>query len=109
MDDRTFILDENIRMNEDIIKKFPNCINVTDIFDAGTEDKLIIEYAKEKGYTIVTKDVRMTILSLIEEVPTLFVNSDFGVISLIKAEEESKELYRDLYNYFTDQVGSEIK
>lgn len=105
MPNRIFLLDENIRMNEEIIKKFPNCINVTDIFSSGTEDKKILQYCKDKGYTIVTKDVRMTILSLIDSVPVLFVNSDYGVISLIRAQEESKDLYRELYIYFTEQLG----
>ena len=74
--------------------------NVNSIFRQGEEDEFIIHYAKETKATVVTKDVRMTIIGLTKGVPILFVNQDYGIICLIKPQVAEEKEYQKILDYF---------
>ena len=98
-----FLIDENMRMNDEVIKKFPNCMNSTKRFKKGTSDRLLIQWCKDTGWVVATRDIRMTILALGEGVPVLFVNRDYEVTKLIKPDFVDDSLYKDLRNFLVER------
>ena len=80
----TYLIDENVKISSIDIQKMnkSKVINSTDIFRKGEPDEKLTAMAKEKGWIIVTRDIRMALRSLIDGVPIIFINDDYK-LSLI--------------------------
>lgn len=97
-----FLIDENTSMTDEDIEKFPKLriMNSRKKFKRGTDDKLLIQWVKESGWVLVTKDIRMAIKALMEGAPVLMINEDFKIISLIQAKVHPVKEYEELFKYF---------
>lgn len=97
-----FLIDENTSMTDEDIEKFPELkiMNSRKKFKRGTDDKLLIEWVKQTGWVLVTKDIRMAIRALMEGAPVLMINEDFKIISLMETKIHELKDYTELYDYF---------
>lgn len=103
-----YIIDENLTLSDMEIKMFPDCINSIDKFKRGAPDEEIINWCINKNYIIVTRDIRMTILSLIAKVPILFVNEDYNVVSLIRPDKVQERVDDDIYKHFKERINGTV-
>ena len=94
-------MDENVKMSvEDIIKcKDSIIINSTDQFPKGTDDEKLTRASKENGWTIVTKDIRMALRSLIDDVPVIYISDDFRTISYLNVRIYGRSHYPEMFDY----------
>ena len=97
-----FLIDENTSMTEEDLAKFPHykLMNSRKKFKRGTDDKLLIQWVKDTGWVLVTKDIRMAIRALMEGAPVLMINEDFKLISLMETKIHSLKDYKGLFDYF---------
>ncbi len=97
-----FLVDENTAMTEEDIAMFPKfrIINSRKKFRRGTDDKLLIEWVKQTGWILVTKDIRMGIRALMEGCPVMMINEDFKIISLMETKIHPTKEYKELFDYF---------
>ena len=104
---KTYILDENVKMSDDDIAKLNECniVNSTDVFKKGTKDEVLTSYAKEKGYVIVTKDIRMALRSLIDGVAVIYISDDFQMISFLEVSINKPKKYQPMFDYLQERFG----
>jgi len=97
----TYLMDENVKMSTSDIEEMKDSIiiNSTDKFRKGEPDEILTFFAKKHGWTIVTKDIRMALRSLIDGVPVLFVSDDFKMIRLLTAKTIGSYLYSEMHDY----------
>lgn len=97
-----FLIDENTSMTDEDIQMFPNfrIMNSRKKFKKGTDDRLLIEWVKDAGWVLVTKDIRMAIRALMEGAPTMLINEDFKIISLMETKIHPVKEYKELFDYF---------
>ena len=97
-----FLIDENTAMTDEDISMFPKfrIINSRKKFRRGTDDKLLIEWVKQTGWILVTKDIRMGIRALMEGCPVMMINEDFKIISLMETKIHPTKEYKELFDYF---------
>lgn len=95
------MMDENVKMTDEDIAKFPNCVvlNSTNYFNKGASDELLTTLAKKKGWTIVTKDIRMALRSLIVDVPILYVSDEFKQIYYLTVDLYGRNHYPEMFDY----------
>ena len=101
-------MDENVKMSESDIKKFKNhtIINSTDRFECGTPDEVLTKVSKENGWIIVTKDIRMALRSLIDDVPVIYIGEDPELnISFLKVHIYSDTDYPEMFAYIKKRFG----
>ena len=82
-------------------------INSTDIFRKGERDEKLTEMAKEKGWIIVTRDIRMALRSLIDCVPIIFINDDYKTVSYVTSKSHGVKKYQDMFDYINERFGYE--
>ena len=82
-------------------------INSTDIFRKGEPDEKLTAMAKEKGWIIVTRDIRMALRSLIDGVPIIFINDDYKTVSYVTSKNHDKNKCKDIFNYINERFGYE--
>ena len=106
---RTYLIDENVKISSIDIQKIDKSkvINSTDIFRKGEPDEKLTAMAKEKGWIIVTRDIRMALRSLIDGVPIIFINDDYKTISYRTSQNHGKNIYKDRFNYINERIGYE--
>lgn len=106
---RTYLIDENVKISSIDIQKIDKSkvINSTDIFRKGDPDEKLTAMAKEKGWIIVTRDIRMALRSLIDGVPIIFINDDYKTISYVTSKNHGKNKYKDMFNYINERFGYE--
>ena len=106
---RTYLIDENIKISSIDIQKIKksNIINSTDIFRKGERDEKLTAMAKDKGWVIVTRDVRMALRSLIDGVPIIFINDDYKTVSYVTSKTHGKKKYPDMFEYIREKLGCE--
>ena len=105
-------MDENVKMSELDILNLNNCniINSTNRFEKGTLDEVLTAWAKKEGCVIVTKDIRMTLRSLIDAVPVIYVNDDNETTSFLHVQLYGREQYPEMYEYLKKRFGyNEVK
>ena len=97
-----FLIDENTSMTKEDLAMFPNIkiMNSRKKFKRGTDDKLLIQWVKDTGWVLVTKDIRMAIRALMEGAPVLMINEDFKIISLMETKIHQLKDYKGLHDYF---------
>lgn len=97
----TYLIDENVMMSDDDILKFNHSkiVNSLDFFGKGTPDEKITGLAKENGWVVVTKDIRMALRSLIDMVPVIFISDYFKSTHLLTAISHSSEEYPEMFDY----------
>ena len=100
-----FLIDENTSMTDEDIAKFPQfkIMNSRKKFKRGTDDRLLIQWVKESGWVLVTKDIRMAIRALMEGTPVLMINEDFTIISLMETKVHPVKEYEELFSYFAER------
>jgi len=106
---RTYLIDENVRISSIDIQKIKksNIINSTDVFRKGERDEKLTAMAKDKGWVIVTRDVRMALRSLIDGVPVIFINDDYKTVSYVTSKTHGKKKYPDMFEYIREKLGCE--
>ena len=106
---RTYLIDENIKISSIDIQKIKksNIINSTDVFRKGERDEKLTAMAKDKGWVIVTRDVRMALRSLIDGVPIIFINDDYKTVSYVTSKTHGKKKYPDMFEYIREKLGCE--
>lgn len=106
---KTYLIDENVKISSIDIQKIDKSkvINSTDIFRKGEPDEKLTAMAKEKGWIIVTRDIRMALRSLIDGVPIIFINDDYKTVSYVTSKNHSKNKYKDMFNYINERFGYE--
>jgi len=106
---RTYLIDENVKISSIDIQKIKksNIINSTDIFRKGERDEKLTAMAKDKGWVIVTRDVRMALRSLIDGVPIIFINDDYKTVSYVTSKTHDKKKYPDMFEYIREKLGCE--
>lgn len=99
-------MDENVRMSEVDILNLKNCniINSTTKFEKGTSDEILTAWAKKEGCVIVTKDIRMTLRSLIDAVPVIYV-VDNKTTSFLHVQLYGRDKYTEMYEYLKKRFG----
>lgn len=104
---RTYLMDENVKMSEIDILSLKNCniINSTTKFEKGTLDETLTVWAKKEGCVIVTKDIRMTLRSLIDAVPVIYVNDGNEAISFLHVQLYGRGKYLEMYKYLKKRFG----
>lgn len=97
-----FLIDENTAMANEDIEMFPQLkiMNSKKKFKRGTDDRLLIQWVKDSGWVLVTKDIRMAIRALMEGTPVLMINEDYKIISLMETKVHPIKEYKELFNYF---------
>jgi len=97
-----FLIDENTTMTDEDMEIFPEfrIMNSKKKFKHGTDDKLLIQWVKESGWVLVTKDIRMGIKALMEGAPVLMINEDLKIISLMETKVHPIKEYKGLFDYF---------
>jgi uncharacterized protein with PIN domain len=80
-------------------------INSTDIFRKGEPDEKLTAMAKEKGWIIITRDIRMALRSLIDGVPIIFINDDYETITYVTSKSHGKKKYPDMFEYINERFG----
>ncbi len=97
-----FLIDENTSMTEEDLKLFPDVriMNSRKKFKRGTDDSLLIQWVKDTGWVLVTKDIRMGIRALMEGAPVMMINEDFKMISLMETKIHPVKEYKELFDYF---------
>ena len=106
---RTYLIDENIKISSIDIQKIKKSkvINSTDVFRKGELDEKLTALAKDKGWVIVTRDVRMALRSLIDGVPIIFINDDYKTVSYVTSKTHGKKKYPDMFEYIREKLGCE--
>lgn len=106
---RTYLIDENVRISSIDIQKIKksNIINSTDVFRKGERDEKLTAMAKDKGWVIVTRDVRMALRSIIDGVPVIFINDDYKTVSYVTSKTHGKKKYPDMFEYIREKLGCE--
>lgn len=96
-----FLIDENTSMTDEDLALFPKLriMNSRKKFRKGTDDKLLIQWVKETGWVLVTKDIRMGIRALMEGVHVMMINEDFKMISLMETKIHPVKEYKELFDY----------
>ena len=61
--------------------------------------------AKDKGWVIVTRDVRMALRSLIDGVPIIFINDDYKTVSYVTSKTHSRKKYTEMFEYISEKLG----
>lgn len=102
-----YLIDENIKVSSLDLIKFNNCfvINSTDIFPNGTKDEVLTAYALKHGYIIVTKDVRMTLRSLIDGVSIIYISDELKVSSWLKVKTRGRSYFPEMFDYIKERFG----
>jgi len=104
---KTYLIDENVKMSDMDIEKIKSCkiINCTEIFRKGEPDESLTEMARENGWIMVTKDIRMALRSLVDGVPVLFISDDFQSIQYITAKTHKDK--SDMFKYLNKRFKYE--
>ncbi len=99
---RGFLIDENTSMTDEDLAKFPKVriMNSRKKFKRGTDDSLLIQWVKDTGWILVTKDIRMAIRALMEGAPVMMINEDFKLITLMETKIHPVKEYKELFDYF---------
>ena len=97
-----FLIDENTSMTDEDLAKFPKLriMNSRKKFKRGTDDKLLIQWVRDTGWILVTKDIRMAIRALMEGAPVMMINEDFKLITLMETKIHPTKEYKELFDYF---------
>lgn len=105
----TYLIDENVMMSDEDINNFNSCkvLNSLDFFDKGTPDEKITNLAKDNGWFIVTKDIRMALRSLIDNVPVIFISDHFKSTHLLTAISHGSEQFPEMFDYIYKRFGYE--
>ncbi len=103
----TYIIDENVMMSDEDIDNFSNSkiVNALDFFGKGTPDEKITSLAKENGWVIVTKDIRMALRSLIDGVPVIFISDHFESTHFLTAISHGNVEYPEMFDYIRRRFG----
>ena len=104
---RTYLIDENVRISSIDIQKIKKSkvINSTDVFRKGEQDEKLTAMAKDKGWVIVTRDVRMALRSLIDGVPIIFINEDYKTVSYVTSKTHGRKKYTEMFEYISEKLG----
>lgn len=104
---KTYLIDENVKISSIDIQKMnkSKVINSTDIFRKGEPDEKLTAMAKEKGWIIITRDIRMALRSLIDGVPIIFINDDYETITYVTSKSHGKKKYPDMFEYINERFG----
>lgn len=104
---RTYLIDENIKISSIDIQKIKKSkvINSTDVFRKGEQDEKLTAMAKDKGWVIVTRDVRMALRSLIDGVPIIFINDDYKTVSYVTSKTHGRKKYTEMFEYISEKLG----
>lgn len=102
---KIYLMDENIKMSVTDIQEFKNAtiINSTDQFPQGTLDEVLTKASKEKGWIIVTKDIRMALRSLIDKVPVIYISDDFKTMCYLSVHIYGSEYYPEMFEYLKER------
>ena len=94
-------MDENVKMSVEDIMLLKGCtvINSTDQFPKGTIDEVLTKASKENEWIIVTKDIRMALRSLIDDVPVIYISDDFKTISYLSVRIYERKHYSEMFDY----------
>lgn len=100
-------MDENVKMSDEDIEKLKSCdiVNSTDIFKKGTPDEKLTWRAKKEGWVIVTKDIRMTLRSLKDHVPVIFISDDLKTVEYITAKNHGRRKFPEMFDYIYERFG----
>ncbi len=103
----TYIIDENVMMSDEDRDNFnkSKIVNSLDFFGKGTPDEKITSLAKENGWIIVTKDIRMALRSLIDMVPVIFISDHFKSTHLLTAISHGGDEYPEMFDYIRRRFG----
>lgn len=74
-------------------------INSTDLYRHGTPDHVLTERAKKDDMVIVTKDIRMALRSLKDNVGVIFITDDGKEIDYLTVINHDVSEYKEMYEY----------
>lgn len=63
-----------------------NTVSVKDLLPLGTPDRTVLKYARDLGFVVVTKDIRMALSALIMDQPIVFIDPNGNKHYLEKAQ-----------------------
>ena len=72
-----FLLDENLQTKDDDPNKDDEdflTVNLKDILPIGTPDRTVLKYARDLGFIIVTKDIKLALNAIIMDQPVVFID-----------------------------------
>ncbi len=100
-------MDENVKMSVSDIEKLTKCvvINSTDRFPQGTLDEILTKASKDNNWIIVTKDIRMALRSLMDNVPVIYISDDFKTVSYLSVSLYGRKEFPEMFDYIQDRFG----
>lgn len=106
-----YLMDENVKMSVGDIEKLSSCdiINSTDKFPKGTRDEILTEASKENDWIIVTKDIRMALRSLQDNVPVIYISDKFRSISFLSVSIYGRARFPEMFDYIEKRFGYKAK
>lgn len=104
---KIYLMDENVKMSVGDIEKLGKCkiINSTDKYPKGTADDILTDESKKNGWIIVTKDIRMALRSLSDNVPVIYINDDYKTVSYLNARLYNRSKYIEMFEYLSERFG----
>jgi len=69
-----YLLDENLQTKDDTFST--SHVNLKDILPTGTPDRTVLKYARQLGFIIVTRDIRMALNAIIMSQPVVFIDQN---------------------------------
>ena len=70
-------MDENLQKKDDDPNKDDEdflTVNLKDLLPVGTPDRTVLKYARNLGFIIVTKDIKLTLNAIIMDQPVVFID-----------------------------------
>ena len=106
----TYFIDENMKLSDKDIKKLNKCniINSTNLYPEGTPDEVLTAEAKNNGWIIVTKDIRMALRSLQDNVPVIYISDYFKTISYLSVSIYGRSKYPEMFDFIQERFGYSV-
>lgn len=67
-----YLLDENVMIKD--TQYSPNMVSVKDVLPLGTTDRNVLKYARDMGFIVITKDIRMALSAIVMDQPIIFID-----------------------------------
>lgn len=103
----TYLMDENVKISGDDMLRFPvgSVVNATKYFHKGTPDESLTKFAKDMDMVIVTKDIRMALRSLIDNVPVIYISDDYKCVSYLEVKVYNGKDHVVMRDYLHQRFG----
>jgi len=102
-----YFLDENVKMSISDIERLDDCviINSTDKFPKGTSDERLTKASLKNNWVVVTKDIRMALRSLQDNVHVIYISDEYKTVSYLNVDIYGRKKYPNMFDYLYKRFG----